>query len=291
MILLLSSFGFCQQTKILNVDSLKLELAKFLVEKNHLKNIEEFTVKNRGIYLGGIHKNKLDKELKNGLYAFNNNSTHSLSFFVIIDDNSFSILDISTLQGLKESIEETLKFADKQNYCVEIIETYISGLINVYYSINRNPRNRLDKNCEFEIKPIRSIFNLNSLKTKLAEFLVEKEEIKDMDTYIKYPDDLFISKMDIYYGMDENKNIESGVYTFAYLDGEKQNSYYFILNEDWIEIFDIESTEGLDNGINKILTFSENQKYCHLKTGQIIKSLIKIKYTNSCLDNPVFDLP
>lgn len=283
--LLVSNFGFAQQTKKLTLDSLKLELAKFLVEKHQFKDVTE------RVTFYGLHKDKVDENLKNGIYGFANGWTHSLKFFVIIENNKFYILDISTLQGLKESINKTLIFCDKMNYCVEIIDNYILRLINVHYTFNRYPRSLINPNCRFEKQPPKSTFDLNSMKTKLAKFLIEKKEIKDIDRYYKYPDDLSVFKLDIYFGVEEDKNISCGVYTFAYIEKENPNFYYLVLNEDWIDIFDIESKANLSAGINKILDFAENQKYCHLETGQIIKELIEIKYTKSCLDNPNFELP
>ncbi len=283
--LLVSNFGFSQPTKKLTLDSLKLELAKFLVEKHQIKDVTQ----NVNFY--GLHSDKVDENLKKGIYAFKPSWNHSSIFFVIIEDNTFDILDISTLQGLKESINKTLVFSDKMNYCVEIIDDYISRLINVHYTFNKYPRSLINPNCKFEQEPTKSSFDLNSMKTKLAEFLIEKKEIKDIDNYFEYPDNLSVFKLDIYYGVEEGKNIACGVYTFAYIDKENPNFYYLILNEDWIDIFDIESKANLSAGINKILDFAENQKYCHLETGQIIKELIEIKYTKRCLDNPNFELP
>ena len=291
-ILLVSSFGFCQQTKKLNVDSLKLELAKFLVRKNQLSNLEEFSVKNRGLYFGGIHKNKLDEELKNGIYVFNNNSTHSYSFFAIIDDNSFRILDISTFEGLKESIKDFLIFADKQNYCNQITNDYISRFLNVHYNINRNPRNRLNRNCEYDLKHTKSTFDINSLKNKLAEFLLERKELENMEFYLNYPDFLMVEKFDIFYGIKEDQKMDCGIYSFGLLNQvEETKFHYLILNEDWIETFDNDNIESLSNGINKILDFAENHKYCHLRTRQIIQELIERQNLKSCFDNPTFDLP
>lgn len=288
----MSSFSFCQQTEKLNVDSLKLELAKFLVEKNQLKNLEEFTVKNRGVYLGGIHKKKLDEELKNGLYVFNNNSNHSFSFFIIINDNSFTILDISTFQGLKESIKQFLIFADKEKYCHQIINDYTSRLLSVHYNINRNPINRANLNCEYESKPTKSTYDLNLLKTKLAEFLIEKEEIKDIDYIFKYPEFLIVNKTGIYYGIKDDEKMDSGVYSFGFANLDSTIKFYIvILNKDWTEIFDIDSFENLLDGINKILDFAENHNYCHLRTVQILEQIIKMKRIESCLDNPNFELP
>ena len=285
LILLSSNLSFCQETEKLTVESLKLELKEFLVEKNQIYSA------NTRVNFRGIHKNKVDKNLINGIYVFNNGSTHSLSFFVIIDNSSYSILDISTLQGLKDSIERTLEFANKQNYCTEIIQKYISTLISVHYRINKNPRHRNDKNCEFELKPRKSTYDLNSLKLKLAEFLVEKKELNDIDQYFEYTDYLIVSKMEIYYGVDKEKKVECGIYTFAYLENEESNFYYAIVNEDWVEIFDLESSINLSDGINKILDFAENHNYCHLKTEQIIKQLIGSKNSESCFDNPTFELP
>jgi len=284
-LLLSTNFSFSQETEKLTVENLKIELKEFLVEKNQVYS------NNTHVSFHGIHKNKVDKNLKSGIYVFNNGSTHSLSFFVIVDNNSFSILDISTLQGLKDSIARTLKFATEQKYCVEITQDYICRLIGVHYRINKNPRGRNDKNCEFELKLRKSTYDLNALKLKLAEFLVEKKELNDIDQYFKYSDFLLVSKMDIYYGVEKEKKVECGVYTFAYLENDEQNFYYAIVNEDWVEIFSLESSENLYIGINKVLDFAESHNYCHSKTGQIIEQLIGIKYSESCFDNPTFELP
>ncbi|WP_397362545.1 hypothetical protein [Olleya sp. R77988] len=267
-------------------ESLKLELAQFLVEKNEISSIEDV------ISFRGIYKKQIEEKPENGIYVFNNGSSHCLSFFVIVDKNSFNILDISTLQGLKDSIALTLEFAIKQKYCTEITNNYISKLINVYSTINKNPRRSLDLNCEFELKSTKSIYDIKSLKLKLAEFLVRQNEIKNIDYYFKNELFLIIETLEMYYGIDKEKNINCGVYSFAYLnDDYNEKHYYVIVNEDWIEIFETVSSENLFTGINKILDFAENHKYCHLKTGQIIEKLIEYKYSESCYSNSEFKLP
>lgn len=286
--MLTSNFSFCQGAKKLTLESLKLELAEFLVEKNQIKSND------KRVSFRGIYKNRVDENLISGIYVFNNGSTHSLSFFVIVDNNSYIILDISTLQGLKDSIEKTLEFANKQNYCTEIIEDYINRLIAVHFTVNRNPRTLWNKNCEFEIKPTKSTFLLSSLKTKLAGFLIEKKEIKDFDNYLKYTDFLIVDKVDIYSGIDENKNMNCGIYSFGFIDPNQEKDtklYFVVLNKDWFEIFDIAGQKKLSAGINLILDFAENQKYCHKKTQQIIAGLIYKENPSSCFDNPIFDLP
>ena len=285
IIVLFTSFGFCQQTKKITVESLKIKLAEFLLKKNQIKTIEEH------IIFRGIHKSRVDADLKNGIYVFNNGGSHSLSFFVIVDNNSFYILDISNLLGLKKSIAKTLEFANKQNYCTEITVDYVSKLIGVYYRINRNPRNKGDVNCEFGRKPIKSTFDLNSLKLKLAEYLVKKKEIKDIDLYFEDPESLIIWKMDVYHGVDKKEKVKCGVYSFCYIVDDIPNPHYLIVNEDWVETFGVESSVNLINGINKILDFAEIHNYCHLKIEQIIEQIIEIKYSGSCFDNPIFELP
>jgi len=285
-LLLTSNFGFCQETEKLTVESLKLKLAEFLLEKKSIKSIDQH------INFYGIYKNKIDEKLKNGIYVFNNASSHNRSFFVIVEDNSFSILDISTLQGLKDSIAKTLEFANKQKYCTEIIQDYISRLVNVHFRVNRNPTSQLNKNCEFELKPTKSTYELKSLRLKLAEFLVKQNEIENIEYYFEYDLFLMVRTFEIYYGIDKKENIDCGVYSFEFLNEEyNQNRYYVIVNEDWLEIFEIESSGSLSDGINKILDFAESHKYCHLKTGQIIEQLIGKKYSESCFDNPTFELP
>ena len=268
------------------MESLKIELEEFLVEKNQIYNT------NIRVNFRGIHKNQVDENLKNGIYVFNNGSTHSLSFFVIVDNNSYSILDVSKFKGLKDSIERTLEFSKKQDYCTEIIKDYVSRMVNVYFTVNKNPRSRLNKNCEFDLKPTKSSYELKALRLKLAEFLVDQKKIKNIEHYFKYDRLLMLQTFGFYYGISKKENVDCGVYSFYYFNAKNdQNLYYLIVHEDWLEIFEIEKFERLYNGINKILDFAENHKYCHLKTEQIINQLIEQKFPESCLGNSTFELP
>ncbi|WP_299223558.1 hypothetical protein [uncultured Aquimarina sp.] len=292
LILFVSSISYSQETKKISFDDLKIELENFLVEKNQIRYLEKDSVKIGRLYIGGIHNKLLDKQLKNGIYVFNNNSTHSLSFFVIIENNSYDILDISTLSGLIESAKKVIVFSNKQNYCYEITIDYLSRLIGVHYNINRNPRYIGNKNCKSELKPIKSIFTLNSLKLKLAEFLVEKSEFKNIDYYFKDSYYLGINRTDFYYGMPkENENIDCGIYSFANYEKYEPNIYYVIVNEGGIEIFEMKNEKNLNTLISKILSFGEDQRYCHLKTTQIIKQVFENYDYSSCFINWTKELP
>ena len=290
--LLIPIFGFSQQSEELTLDSLKIELAKFLIQKKHLKNIEAYTEKKQNIYISGIHKRGTIKTLKTGIYNFRINSSHSIAFFVIIKENTFDILDISTFNGLKSSINKLLEFSNKQEYCAEIIFDYISRLISVYYRYNKRMLKIKDKNCEFGKEPIKSIYDLNKFKLKLAEYLIKKGDIKNIDYYFENDLFLLIEKFDMYFGIREDKNVECGLYSFIFYDEEDEpNYYYVIVHEDWLDFIGKNSFENLEKFINKILDFSENHKYCYIKTIQIIENLIERHNSVSCLKHPVFDLP
>lgn len=146
--LLFSIVGSCQQNELLTKENLKLELVNFLVKKQLLKNINEYNEDKRVVNLRGIHKNKVEDNLRTGIYAFSLNRTHNKAFFVIVDGNSYTILDLTSKEELLVSIKNTINFCEKQKYCVTITNDYVSRLIGVFYNINKNPNNRGDINCK-----------------------------------------------------------------------------------------------------------------------------------------------
>ena len=87
----------------------------------------------------------------------------------------------------------------------------------------------------------------------------------------------------MYYGVDEEKEIDCGIYSFLYLhdDDYSENVYYVIVNEDWIEFIAIDSKQEISKSIQMIIDFSVNHKYCYLKTTQIIDKLLKMRETNN----------
>lgn len=149
LLLFLFSFGYAQQNKELTLDSLKLELAKFLVKKKQLKNLEVYTEKKQGLNFRGIHDFSTVEKLKNGIYTFSNFSSHRLVFFVIVEDNTFHILDVFSKDDLKVSVDKTLDFCFKQKYCTEIISDYITRLFRVHYVVNKAWK-RSDFDCKYE---------------------------------------------------------------------------------------------------------------------------------------------
>jgi len=81
------------------------------------------------------------------MYAFNTGTTHNKAYFVLVEKDSYHILNLSTRSGLEAAIETTLDFCEQNEICVDITNDYISRLVGVFYNINKNPENRRDVNC------------------------------------------------------------------------------------------------------------------------------------------------
>lgn len=286
------SFGYSQKNEELTLDSLKLELAKFLVKKKQLKNLEVYTEKKQGLNFRGIHNFSTVEKLENGIYTFSNFSSHRLVFFLIVEDNTFDILDVFSINDLKVSVDKTLDFCFKQKYCTEIISDYITRLFRAHYRENMTWK-RNDSDCKFERKRTKSVFSLMNLKIKLADYLLNQKVIENINTDYLF-ESIFVEDLySIYYGIDEEKEIDCGIYSFLYLhdDDYSENVYYVIVNEDWIDFIAIDNKQDLGTSIQMIIDFSVNHKYCYLKTAQIIENLLERRETNSCLKNTAFKLP
>jgi hypothetical protein len=134
----------------LDFKQLKVIAIDFLVEKNIIKkeNAKDYKNDKYTIFLTGVLNNLSNGELKNGMYAFGTLNSHSKSFFVLIEDNKYFILDISSREGLNKSIIETLDFCERNKFCVNISTEYISRITRVYYNKNKNPLTGFDINCE-----------------------------------------------------------------------------------------------------------------------------------------------
>lgn len=134
----------------LTFDTLKIELINFLSSKNELdkSRAEKLKKGENSFNLNGLFNNRHDGELINGLYSFSIFSSHSKGYFVIVENNSFTILDLSSREGLDKAIKDVLDFSERSKYCVSISSDIVSRLIIVYYNINKNPLAGFDLNCE-----------------------------------------------------------------------------------------------------------------------------------------------
>ncbi len=150
--MLFFSFMSCksQNTEKLTFDSIKYDLINFLVSKNELDNTRANKLKNGKdkFNLSGLFNNRKEGDLINGIYSFSVFSSHSRGYFIIVENNTFTILDISTRVGLDKAIKDVLDFSERSKYCVSISNEIITRLITVYYNKNKNPLAGFDLNCE-----------------------------------------------------------------------------------------------------------------------------------------------
>ena len=139
-----------QVTNEQTFDSIKIKLIDFLQSKSEIDSVKANKLINgeHTFNLRGIFNNKHKGELINGLYAFSAFSSSSRGFFIIVENNSFIILDLSTREDLDKSIKEVLDFAERSKYCVTISSEIVSRLVTVYYNKNKNILAGIDLNCE-----------------------------------------------------------------------------------------------------------------------------------------------
>ncbi len=138
-----------QKTTIVTFETLRNELVNFMVKKKDIKVEDAENYKN-GHYvfnLKGVNNKLSEGKLKDGIYSFATLNSHSRAYFVIVENNHFIILDISTRNGLDEAIKNTLDYCERNKYCVDITNDYIARLMRVFYKVNKNPSNG-DTNCE-----------------------------------------------------------------------------------------------------------------------------------------------
>lgn len=292
-VLLLISVLNCQGQTKTELEVVQEKITDLLFEKGLIKKDEfQRAIKNRSfVNIQGLY-NSIDSEnFKDGIYSFSE-GTHSVVYFFIYENGRIKILDLSSQIGLAESIKSLLEFSSRRDFCIEIVDDYLSRLIGVHYSINRNLKSRLDVNCEWEKLSNKSSYNFNQLHLVLAEYLLEKGEIKDIEYYLNNSDYLLLEKTGIYYGMPkDNELLDVGIYSFSNIESYSEQKYYLLIFEGGYKILSIDSKEDLFNSINKILIFGEENDYCHKRIIPILQYLIGKHYSKKCMDNFTLALP
>lgn len=150
LVLMICFTSSCQTVKKASFASLEKKLTTFLIDNGDIHNleVEDYKSGKRSLTIIGLYNNYNKGELLNGIYSFSQNRTHARAYFLIIDNEKYTILNLSSRKGLDEAIKNTLNFCEKNKYCVDISNDYVSRLIRVYYTINKNPNARIDINCE-----------------------------------------------------------------------------------------------------------------------------------------------
>ncbi|WP_298139998.1 hypothetical protein [Flavobacterium sp.] len=139
----------CQSAKQLTFESIENNLIDFLVIKNEIRDdqVVNFKHKKSKVYLSGIQNGYSKNELINGIYVFSAPYTHTKVFYLIVENEKYIILDVSDREGLEIAIKDILDFCERQRYCSDLTQDYVSRMIAAYYKINKNPIRRNDINC------------------------------------------------------------------------------------------------------------------------------------------------
>ena len=161
-IILFSLFSlscFSQPKTELTYKSLQSSLTEFLISNGDIRTekIDDYRQGKSEIRLTGLFNNFQKEKLIDGIYSFAIGCSHCKAYFVIVDQSQYTILNISSKEGLNIAIQNTLDFCDRNKYCVDITKDYISRLISVYHNINKNPTAGYDANCQRGVKDTKTL--------------------------------------------------------------------------------------------------------------------------------------
>jgi hypothetical protein len=138
-----------QDSSVLTFDSLSVKLIDYLYLKGEIDSVRSEKLKNKEYKFGfvGFFNNTEKGVLKDGIYVFSSLTSNNLVYYVIVENNSFQILDFSKREELENTIKLILDFSERKKYCVDITSDLISSIIKSFYNINKYPINRRDVNC------------------------------------------------------------------------------------------------------------------------------------------------
>jgi len=158
-LLLSNCKSISQNSSDLKFEVLEKQLLQFMINNNDFSEneVEDYTSGKFHLRIAGVQKSYSSGKVMDGIYSFGRLTTHTRSYFLIVEDNKFTILNISSRQGLDRAIIDVLDFCDRKKYCVKLTTDYISRIIHVYYTKNVNPAAGMDTNCEYGVKDVKEV--------------------------------------------------------------------------------------------------------------------------------------
>nr|WP_315240138.1 hypothetical protein [uncultured Flavobacterium sp.] len=155
-LLIVSYNGLCQSKGQLTFDTLKSNLIEDLYAIKAIDTVWMENVK-KGEYslnISGLENNLREGDLKNGIYFFN---IKRYSYFVLVENSHYMLLDFRSRHGLDLSVLNLMDFCERNNYCVQVTNNYVTKLIGIYYHVNKDLSRGLDVNCEKGIKDTKGL--------------------------------------------------------------------------------------------------------------------------------------
>lgn len=159
IVLLLTISSSCQVVKPISYKNIEPDLIAFLNNQGDIRSAEldKFKEGKFGLFFSGVYNGNHRGDLIDGLYTFSAMKTNTHVYFLLVEGSQMTILNISTKDGLSDSILKVLDFADRKRYCSTITGELISEMIETYYKRNRDTNAASDVNCEKGIKDIKSL--------------------------------------------------------------------------------------------------------------------------------------
>lgn len=289
IIFLLFLVSWCKAQNITTFTELENNIRETLFQKGYIS--QNAYSKNEGFSIYGTYqrKNHLE-ELRNGIYDVYLGN-HSPQFNFIYEHNKVIFLDIYSFENFLESLKIQLNYTFDKGYCREINLDYLKRLIRTHYSFNRSPRDLINKNCEFPEKRIISTFYLDEIKHKIVNDIGQKVDSKTGNIYLEKIENIAVSEVSFYYGLDEKEKLGEGIYSYGDINGHVFTNRYFILNGNDIKFLKMDSNESFIKSIQEIILFGENKRICSEKTIWYVEQLFSNYMENSCYPEITKDLP
>ena len=280
----------CKSQNENEFSSLKKGVSKILFEKK-LIDRRDFEKDNGFSVYGLHHESIIFDNLKKGVYGVSIGG-HKPVYFLIYEKNKINFLDIFSFKELIKSMKILLQYSFKEGYCQEITIDYVSRLLRSHYNINRNLRNRIDENCEFPKTMMKSIYNYNNFKFKIAKEIERINGIRSIETFLDNPELLIVQKTDIYYGiLEKDKNLDVGLYSYISTYNDDTKEEYVLLDQDHLEFLKTDSNEAFIKTIQDIMIFGEENKVCSEKIIWLIKKISDSIFNKSCFCEYITNLP
>jgi len=274
--LLINSFSniiYSQNKTCMNLDTLKEKLIN-QIDYN----------KKEDVYVFGVFNEINDKEIIEGVYRFKVGA--KVSFF-ILDKEKIYLLDITSEEALAASIEKIINYSIEKKYCNELVKEYISRMIGIYEVVNKYPEYKRINNCVSEKRSVLSGVSSEKIMLKMAEFLVDKQEIPNIDYYFEDPTCVFVKKQGLYEGFPEvgKSLVETGIYLFLNIDKEDFKSYIMFVKEGGMyDIYSYESIIDYVLIIKETIFFYEKANICPKLLVLQINDILDLIFKINCFD-------
>lgn len=289
IIVLLVLATCCKSQNITTFSQLENNIREILFQKGYLS--QNAYSQKKGFTIYGTYQRKVnEKKLRSGIYDLYLGN-HSPTFNFIYEQNKIIFLDIYSFKNFLESMRTQMIYLFEQRYCREIIVDYVKRLMRAHYSFNRNLKDLVNKNCEFPEKRISSTFYLNEIKSRIITEIAQKEDLKEGNLQPEKIENIAVSELSIYFGINEKEKLEEGIYSYVNINSGFSNNSYFILNGNDIKFLKMDSDESFIKSIQEIILFGEDKNICSEKTIWYIEQLFSNYMEDSCLSKVTKDLP